>query len=386
MMRRRVLPVILGVGLLFPVAGGSAYAAVDHPVSGPGWRPVAVLGPPKGVTYPGDLIATSAKDAWSTWSDCNPCGGPHPTSDHWLEHWAGRAWRRVPVPPSIHRFLGFVDGFAATSANDLWMFAQARAAHWNGRHWGIMKLPSWVVRSNLSGTIDVSVADFGPTNLWVFSNGIASFKPVVPFAARYDGHRWRKARLPGISSVVRSLGPDDIWVQAVTGLNGHQFLMHWNGTRWSTLAMPRPREVPAHDTAQLGDLQAFGPRDLWMQQDVMNRQSFVSTELFVHWNGRVWRTVHYPWPTSDIQFMASDGRGGIWFSDVGEGRRQPRYVAHERGGRWTRQLVPAPAGMDVQQLLSLTLIPGTRSLWATGGVFPVHTTTVVIGAIWKYGP
>ncbi len=385
MARLRALPILIGLAVISAASGGFAQAAVGRPASTPGWRPVAQLGPATGVTNSRGFVATSADDAWSTWSDCDPCGGPHPRQDDWLEHWTGRAWRRVSVPPDIARFLRFVNGIAATSADDLWMFATARAAHWNGKHWAIMKIPSWVVRFNLSGTIDITVADFGRTNLWVFSSGIDSFKPVVPFAARYDGHRWRKARLPGVPGLVSVLGPDDMWTTGVTGIGGREFLMHWNGKAWSKLALPKPRNVPAADTAQLGDLTPFGPRDVWMQQDVMNRQSFVSTELFLHWNGRTWQTVHYPWPTSVVQFMASDGHGGIWMSDVGEGPRQPRYIAHETRGRWTRQLVPPPAGMAVQQLLSLTRIPRTRSLWAAGGIFPLHTTTIVIGEIWKYG-
>jgi hypothetical protein len=385
MLRLRALPVLIGIGITLSATGGWAQAAAGRPASTPGWRPVAQLGPASGATYPGSMIATSADDAWSTWGDCNPCGGSHPRQDYWLEHWTGRAWRRVSVPVSIARFLKVVNGIAATSAHDLWMFTTGRAAHWNGKHWAIMKIPSWVVRFNLSGTVDITAADFGPGNLWVISSGINSFKPVVPFAARYDGHRWRKARLPGVPGLVSVVGSDDIWATGVNKLGGRQFLMHWNGKAWSTQATPKPREVPAHFMAQMVDLLALGPRDVWMQQDIDNSQSVFSTELFVHWNGRRWQTVHFRWPTSEVQFMASDGHGGLWLSDFGEGAQQPRYIVHEIGGRWTRQLVPAPAGMGVIQLLSLTHIPGTRSMWATGGVFPLHTNTVVIGAIWKYG-
>ncbi len=97
MTRLRALPLVLGLGLLLSATGGWAQAAADHPASTPGWRPVAQLGPATGVTYPGELIATSANDAWSTWADCNPCGS-NTKQDFWLEHWSGRAWRRVSAP------------------------------------------------------------------------------------------------------------------------------------------------------------------------------------------------------------------------------------------------------------------------------------------------
>jgi hypothetical protein len=376
---------LIGTGLILSAASGLAQAAADHPGSLPGWRPVAEFGSRTGVTYPHGLVATGPKDAWSIWGGCNPCGTPM-KDDNLLEHWTGRAWRQVSVPENIGRFLNVVNGIAATSAHDFWMFTIGRAAHWNGKHWRIIKIPSWVVRFNLSGSIDITVADFGPTNLWVFSSGIDSMKPVVPIASRYNGHSCRKVRLPATPGLVSVVGPDDIWATGFHGPTGSQVLMNWNGNRWSQQAMPKPRDMPTRDTAQLVDLHAFGPRDVWLQQDVMNKQSFVSTELFLRWTGRAWLTVHYPWPTSAMQFMASDGHGGVWLSDVGAGQHQPDFIAHERAGRWFRQLVPPPPRMAVQQLISLTNIPGTRSMWATGGIFPLHTNTVVIGAIWKYGP
>jgi hypothetical protein len=387
MLRRRALLMLLGAGLLVSATTGLAAAAVDRPASTPGWRPVAELGPPNGVTYVGGLVATGPKDAWSTWSDCNPCGGPNPKVDVWLEHWAGGRWRRVSVPPAVGRFLRVVNGIAATSGNDLWMFTTGRAAHWNGKHWGIMKIPSWVVRFNLSGTVAITVADFGPHNLWVFSSGIDSFKPVTPFAARYNGHRWTKAVLPGVPGQVSVVGPDDIWATAVpTDLKGgDSLLIHWNGKSWSKTPAPKPRDVSAHFTPQIEDLLALGPQDVWMQQDIANSQSISRTQLFLHWNGHTWQTVTYRWPTSSVQFMAPDGDGGLWMSDVGETARQLRYLIHDTKGHWTRQLVPAPAGMGVQQLLTLNRIPGTRSMWASGGVYPLHTNTIVIGEIWKYG-
>jgi|SRR5580658_5511888 hypothetical protein len=118
--------------------------------------------PADGVTYVADFVATSDNDAWSTWSACAPCDGPDPVVTYLLERWSGRAWRRVSVPPDISRFLSVAEGVGASSASDLWLFTSGRAAHWNGEHWGIMKIPSWVVRGNLSGTVDLTVFDFGP--------------------------------------------------------------------------------------------------------------------------------------------------------------------------------------------------------------------------------
>jgi len=388
MLRRRALPVLIGVGVLLSATGGWAQAAAGHPTSAPGWRPVSQQGPANGVTYVGGFVATGPKDAWSTWSSCDPCGGANPKVDVWLEHWAGLAWRRVSVPSDIRPFVGFVNGMAASSPSDLWLFTTGRAAHWNGKHWGIMKIPSWVVRYNLSGDVALTVADFGPGNLWVFSSGIDSFKPTVPFAARYNGHRWTKAVLPAIPGLVSVVGPDDIWASAVSGINGKPLLMHWNGTSWSKMSQPKPAHVPAHYSAQVGGLLAVGPSDVWMEQDIEKGLGISRTQYLLHWNGSKWSYIPIGFPASYIQNMAPDGHGGLWLSDVEATRAQLRYLAHfnPSAGRWGRQLVPPPPGMGVQQLLTLNQIPGTSSMWAAGGVFPVHSTTIVIGEIWKYGP
>jgi hypothetical protein len=391
MLGRRALPVFVGVGLMLSGIGGWASAAVNHPASTPGWRPVTHLGPANGVTYPLGLVATSAKDAWSIWDTCVNCGGIGPDQQYnRLEHWTGRVWRRVSVPAAVGTLLQGVSGLAATSADDLWMFDGNRAAHWSGKHWRIIKIPAWVVISDLSGNIDSTVADFGPRNLWVFSGGLNISKLAAPkptlFFARYDGHRWTKAWLPGIPNEISVVGPADIWTTAVpANFKGRSFLMHWNGRSWSKLAMPRPREVPAHFAAHLRNLLAIGPRDVWLQEDVSSGQDILRTHLYLHWNGRRWQTVSFRWPTSYVQSVAPDGHSGLWLSDESDRRQQPWLFAHYSAGRWTRVPVPPPAGMDVQGLRSLIHIPGTRSMWATGGILPVHTTTVIIGAIWKYG-
>jgi hypothetical protein len=386
MLQRRVLPVLVGLVLTLSASVGVAQAAADNPASTPGWRPVAEIGPADGETYEFALVATSAKDAWSTWTVCGPCGGTGGyMRANWLEHWTGHVWRHVSVPSSVGRIIGVANGIATTSADDLWLLTIGRAAHWNGKRWRIMKIPSWVVRHNLEGNIGLALADFGPTNLWAFTTGIYSAKPVVPYAARYNGHRWRKVRLPGVPGQVSVVGPDDIWAVGINSRNGRQFLMHWGGKSWSTMALPKPRQVPAHLTAHIDDLTALGDSDVWMQQDLINAQLDSRTELFLHWNGRSWQTVHYPWPDSGVEFMASDGHGGLWLADVGSGPSGLRYLAHDSAGTWTRRLVPAPRGTGVIQLTSLTNVPGTWQMWATGQVFPLDADMYGAGEIWKYG-
>jgi hypothetical protein len=339
-----------------------------------------------GVSYPSHIVATGLDNAWSTWSDCAPCSGPHAKADFWIEHWTGRVWRRVAVPSAVAKLIKVTAGIGATSADDLWLFAPGKAAHWNGKHWGIMKIPAWVVMNNLSGTISLTVSDFGPADLWVISGGAGEFKPFVPFAARFDGHHWTKVRLPGMPDESVGLGPADIWATGVPlGSNHEPFLMHWNGKSWAKVAEPRPSGVPAHYLGTIDGLVATGPDDVWLPQDIVKGAGIPRTDFLWHWNGHHWTRVRYGFSPDDIQTMAGDGHGGLWIADVRETKAQPRYFAHYSGGRWSRQLVPAATGTETGQVLDLAQLPGTRSMWALGTVFPTGSTDTVLGEIWKFG-
>jgi hypothetical protein len=386
MVRRIVLLALVGLSLVVSLPSGPAQAGGP---SAQGWRTVAQLGPPQGDTYESDFVATGPDDAWSTWSDCGPCGGLHPVTGYWLERWNGRAWHRVALPVAVASRMHDAVALTASSRNDAWLIfgTGGKVAHWNGARWSLITVPAWVVHFNLSGDTDVAAADFGPADLWVFSLGQDNFSPATYYGAHYDGHHWIKMPLPGIPGVVQALGPNDSWaIMTPDSLKGGPFLTHWNGRSWARLAIPAAEHVPPHHTGSVGDLLALGSKDLWLQQDYRQGQTGPErTASLLHWNGTKWVRIKYGYSTDEVQFMASDGHGGLWLSDVGPGKQQLRYLVHDANGRWTRQPVPAPAGMAVQQLLTLTNIAGTTSMWATGGIFPVHSTTIVIGAIFKYG-
>jgi hypothetical protein len=381
MTRRSILLVLASLTLAISFAGGRASASDRQP----GWRPVLTLGPANSDTYLGHFVVTGPHNAWSTWTDCTACGGPNQKDHAWIERWTGRTWRRVAVPSPVAKQLQVTFGIASASADDLWLFG-GRASNWNGKRWAVMKLPPWVVRNNLSGNVSLSVCDFGHSNLWVFSGGIVSFKPTVPFAARYNGHHWTKARLPGVPGEAVGLAPSDIWATATpTDLKGAPFLMHWNGKSWTKISEPKPSMVPAHYTATVEGLVPMGPDNVWLQQNIVKGEGISRTEFLWHWNGRRWARVRYGFSRDHADAMASDGRGGLWISDVLSTRAETRYLVHYGAGRWNRQLAPAPKGTTVQ-ITDMAQIPGTQSMWAAGEVLPVSSNSVVLGEIWKFGP
>ena len=93
----------------------------------------------------------------------------------------------------------------------------------------------------------------------------------------------------------------------------------------------------------------------------------------LHYNGKAWARVKVPYPVSSVYgpfLIAPDGKGGSWLSadQLASGAYRP-YLYHDSGGRWTRVAPPASHG-DATELLSMTWIPGTATLWGVGHELP----------------
>ncbi len=308
-----------------------------------------------------------------------------------MERWNGHAWRIIPVPKRLARYAANSVSLGASSRRDAWLFnagAIARKAlHWNGTRWAVHVIPAWVVKGNLSGTTSLGVADFGRAGMWVISQGQQSFKAMTYVAAFLHKGRWHKTRLPGIPGQVAVVSPADVWALAApSNLPPHprQFLMHWNGSRWRTLSIPKPTRIPPNFVESVGDLVAAGPHDVWLQRDIEAGTKGARTLYLLHWNGMAWHRVPLRNRTSDVDAMAQDGHGGLWLVANGPGPAFRWFFDHMSGGRWTRTRVPATATTTVQQATRLAWVPATRSEWAAGGLLPVGSNVDVLGGIWRF--
>lgn len=95
----------------------------------------------------------------------------------------------------------------------------------------------------------------------------------------------------------------------------------------------------------------------------------------LHWNGHSWRRIALPATATEVDAATQDGHGGLWLTAVGP---QPdyRWYFFHRNGKWTRYNVPAESGTTVGDVVALSWIPGTRSVWAAGNMFPPGGETV----------
>jgi hypothetical protein len=377
---------------------GAATVAVSMAVvpasaaKSPAWRVVKTFGPAEGV-WSDNFAVSGANDAWSTWIACNPCGGSNPVTKFYVEHSAGTTWNQVPVPASLATAAESSVAIGASSYQNIWLFqpapsSRSKRAHvlrWNGT-WRRQAIPAWVIHSNLSGTFDVAPAVFGPKSVWVFSMGVDAFTNPDHYVARYNGHAWSKMQLPAVPNQVSILSKNDIWALGTTVATKAKpsatIMMHWNGKRWRTVAV-RTAHVPKNATENVLNPVALGPRDVWIQRDITRGTAGATTLYLMHWNGRHWARVSIPAAVTGVDYMTQDGHGGLWLAVSGPKPDYPWYIYH-LNRKWTRYIIPKVSGTTVGDLISLSWIPGTRSVWATGNMFQPGATGGIIGAILKH--
>jgi hypothetical protein len=88
-----------------------------------------------------------------------------------------------------------------------------------------------------------------------------------------------------------------------------------------------------------------------------------------------------PWGVQQPERFASDGAGGIWIPVVTGGRETATWILHlSRAGHWTRTPIAAGSAGGVG-IGDLALIPGTTSLWGSGGLL---TTAGGDATIWAH--
>jgi hypothetical protein len=218
--------------------------------------------------------------------------------------------------------------------------------------------------------------------VWVFGSGA--------YSAHYDGRNWVQRKLAVWADDVSAASARDMWVlgyQPNHGLEPSQLLMRWDGSAWHTLSIPKPAHVPPQSFEYVSDLTATGPHNVWLARDIRVGSNGTVTYYLMHWNGRRWHRVGFRYPTSYVVEIAQDGHGGLWLLSNGTAPGYHWYFDHLlRSGRWIRLPAPATPTTRILQNSTLTWIPGTESMWATGSLIPLHNGNGTFGAIFKYGP
>jgi hypothetical protein len=329
--------------------------------SAPNWQIVATVhyGPGGNASGYSAVVAPKKSDAW-VFGGTNPGGASSPTA----EHWDGRRWQPSPLPQGLSDFIVAAD---ASSARNVWAVGAGYALRWNGSRWSVAK--TWPQAGQLT-----SVAAVNRNDVWVFGSSTFSGEPGLG-TWHFNGRSWIRAR--GLANAIyraSAVARHDIWAITISPRGGS--VARYNGHAWARVRSA----ASALANTQLNDVLALSRTSVWVS-GISPVDGTSGHLVLAYWDGSRWRRFVAPWGVQQPERFASDGAGGIWIPVVSTGGDAATWILHlTRAHRWTRTPIAAgqAAGVGVGDL---ALIPGTTSLWGSGGLL---TTTGGNATIWAY--
>ncbi len=307
------------------------------------------------------VIAPAKNDAWA-FGGTNPGGTSTPTA----ERWDGKRWQAWPLPSGLS---GFIVAASASSPDNVWAVGDGYALRWNGSTWTVAN--TWS-----QGGQTTSVVAIAPADVWVF--GSSTFSGVPGLGGwHFTGRDWIRAT--GIAATIyrtSAVSRHDIWAITVSPDGGS--VVRYDGYAWERVA--------AADAAlagtQLDDVLAVSPDNVWVS-GISPLDGADAHLVLAHWNGIQWKRFVSPWPIQLPERFATDGAHGIWIPAVTGGDEPATWILHlSEAGIWNRIRIAVGWPQIGVGVGDLALIPGTTTLWGSGGLL-----TAVGGdaAIWEHG-
>lgn len=360
--RLLTVPLTAALTLTFSAAA----LAADRPSATTGWRVVKTIGVAN--TSLNDVVALRDGTAWA--------GGQLTGQVPVLYHWTGGHWTRVNIPAAPSSFISNV---SATSPSNVW------ASLANAPDVARLTGSGWVLKSFVHGTDQIlmdGVVATGAHGAWVFTLDFATGQP---YAEHFNGTSWTETKLPasvsgaGSTKLASASSATNIWTWAWNGTS--ETTMRYDGTKWQKVGLPA-NVVPAGKTLLAKQILAESATSVWATVDAWSAKAGYGPVVLLHWGGHGWSKVTGTKPAGALSGpIASDGHGGLWLG--AETSAASPFLLHYRAGVWTKYKSPAdPDGTVI--LNSLTLIPGTQSVWGVG-IVAMHPDSSDGSVIVKYG-
>lgn len=297
-------------------------------------------------------------------------------------------------------------GGVAVSRHDIWLVGDKErkethvvARHWNGSDWEKTEPLDPCDNSGFSA-VDAS----GTDDVWAAGNcairsrsvlgpGRESAEPTWTITAmieRWDGSSWSMVDVPALAGAIVTdiavTAPDDIWISANVAFDGPGFLVHWDGSNWTstdtiwptidTVTSAGGGEAWVTANGQLGhwtgsawtmgspaggymwDVDAIDSGDVWAVGNVLTYNHAA------RWDGAQWTTIDVPRGPAgrnkllDVELLSHDD---AWV--VQRANRPAAPVLHWHHGTWTKLRMPA----DIRSGgISGIVATSARNAWTFG--------------------
>ena len=206
--------------------------------------------------------------------------------------------------------------------------------------------------------------------------------------AHWNGTSWAQVTYPlptntGYPNTLNAIsadGPNDVWITgsymiqvSQTNLRYETFSLHWNGSTWSDVSMPKVSGSDNLLAYEFSSMQAISPTNVWAVggsgDNVIGIGGSPSSTLIEHWNGKAWSIVPSPSPgTNDaLTGVTESGTNNLWAVgyDTPSGQAQAQTLTlNYNGTAWTTVASPNQGSPSV--LTSVSTTPGAAIVWAVG--------------------
>jgi hypothetical protein len=276
---------------------------------------------------------------------------------------------------------GMLYAVAAVSSRDLWAVGcsgecngpDSLILHSNGKTWSKVASPDpGPGLDRLTGVSVVSADDVWAVGYdCTTANCDAADNAYDSLILHWNGTKWSTVASPDPSTTanelfgVTAVSAGDVWavgseISSTATLASTTLILHWNGMKWSRVASPNLGD----ESNTLYGVHAISATSAWA---VGNECDFfacpypgVTTDsLILHWNGKTWSQVSSPSPGSSnnvlfgVSGVTPDNAWAVGDTSGTSGGGTESLVVRWNGTKWSRVASPSPgAGFNDLQAVS----------------------------------
>jgi hypothetical protein len=361
-MLRRSLLLAIAAGMI-PAAVCCAAAASAAPVSlatrspvrATTVQPTATAVQPAATRVSGYLSAVAAISGSKAWAVGDVTSGS--TYYPLTMRWTGKGWAKVASPRLSGGRLTAVAMSSASSAWAVGSIASATTAgaseslilHWNGSAWTRVPSPNPSSSVSLSG---VATAPGGKA--WAVGTYNTSDTKARTLILRWNGTVWTKVASPSPGSepgltAVTVLSARSAWAVGSAWCKScdafKTVILRWNGLSWTRVRSPSP----GYGGTYLNGVAATSARSAWAVGSIYGCGCGSDGPTILHWNGKVWKSVHAPNPLGGAGLSAVAAISARSAFAVGGYPQKAHYpdldslILHWNGKTWKQVASPSQA-------------------------------------------
>jgi hypothetical protein len=293
------------------------------------------------------VASVSATNSWAV-GDFGDGSGEHEL----MEHWNGKTWQEVFLPPPIGSSLSDV---TAVNAHNVWAVGNLRTLHFGGLGWHSIPNPAGVAMFSVSSTPDGQVYGLG-----FKANNQENIYAMTPIGWRI-GLPFPTVTAQGCGSLTVSdldaVAANDVWIVG-TGVQTNSttkctFALRFSSGAWHSSAIPPVAGSSLAAVSALSDSNVWAVGEIETHDQSLNA-TFDSTYT-LHWNGNAWTQVP---GTSGVMSAVVATPHGVWAvgtAEIGAGFPTGMLIMKWNGTAMVQQQVQSlaiPGGITDESHLS----------------------------------